>query len=92
MILVPGLFAESHGILNNFFYSKEKDLEFTVGAIGNDSADHTADPGWWTDHIPIWTTAQEYGKTNHLPIRDGGVGVHPDLTPPPQDPTKSARS
>ncbi len=60
--IVTGLYAEDHGILNNYFYDVKQDLYFSVGKINTGAGDdYTGRPFWWQQHVPLWTTAVDHG-------------------------------
>ncbi len=58
--IVTGLRAERHGITGNYIYNRETGLEFSMTAM-NTPADTTEDPSWWTEHVPLWTSATQAG-------------------------------
>ena len=51
--LVTGLYAESHGILGNKFYSAARNSTYEKNYKHDE---------WWTDAIPFWITAQQAGR------------------------------
>ena len=59
MSLVTGLYAESHGILGNKFYSLTRNAKYEMSYKKDE---------WWTDAIPFWITALQAG----IPARTGG--------------------
>ena len=58
--IATGMRAERHGITGNYIYNRETGLEFSMTAI-NTPADTTTDPSWWSQHVPIWSSATAEG-------------------------------
>lgn len=54
--LVAGVYPETHGILANFFYNRQRAAPFML----NDTTT-TRKNFWWLNSEPLWTTAQRHG-------------------------------
>ena len=52
--MVTGLYAESHGIIDNYMYDSE--LNERVNFLGGNNS---YDPKFWKNAKPIWISAQE---------------------------------
>lgn len=50
------MYPETHGILGNFFYSRQRQQAFQL----NDTAT-TRKAFWWQSTEPLWTTAAHHG-------------------------------
>ncbi|XP_059488682.1 glycerophosphocholine cholinephosphodiesterase ENPP6-like [Neocloeon triangulifer] len=52
--LSTGLYPESHGILGNYFFSRDHNKQFLLEGANNETF-------WWSKAEPIWTTATKNG-------------------------------
>jgi len=59
--LSTGLYAESHGIVGNYFYDPTDNTTFSLF-----DANATGNPKWWTNIEPIWTTATKNNLNTSL--------------------------
>jgi len=68
-LVCTGLYAESHGIVDNFMYDVDHGEEFLIGT--NPAQYHSY---WWNDGEPLWITAtkQVQGRGQELRL---GMGV-----------------
>ncbi|UYV73389.1 ENPP6 [Cordylochernes scorpioides] len=62
----PGLYSESHGIVQNYMYDAEKEDLFLTAMHNNASHSH-----WWEDAEPIWVTAERGGAKTAMFWWDG---------------------
>ena len=56
LVCAAGVYPETHGILANFFYNRQRGAAFKL----NDTAT-TRKNFWWLNSEPLWTTAQRHG-------------------------------
>ncbi|XP_023227339.1 ectonucleotide pyrophosphatase/phosphodiesterase family member 6-like [Centruroides sculpturatus] len=64
--IVTGLYAENHGIVQNYMYDKEKDDIFLMALHSNASHAH-----WWNYAEPLWITAEKNGIKTAMYWWDG---------------------
>lgn len=59
--IATGLYPESHGITGNHMYDPEAGARvFSLDLVGTEW-DETADPHWWSGHVPVWASAAAEG-------------------------------
>ena len=61
MLHSSGRYPGYHGIIGNYMYDAENDMEFRLDKV-NIEGDTTGNTSWWKGHVPLWITAQEAGK------------------------------
>jgi len=62
LLFAVGLYAETHGIVDNYMYDVKHDTEFLIG----DNPDQYFSY-WWDDGEPLWITAsKQVRETNSV--------------------------
>ena len=56
-----GLYAESHGIVDNYMYDVKHDTEFLIGDNPEQYFSY-----WWNDGEPLWITASKQVKETNF--------------------------
>ena len=64
--ITTGLYAESHGMIQNFMYDKTRNDSFRMGPDLNVSHTH-----WWNKTEPLWITAEKQGIRTAMYLWDG---------------------
>jgi len=52
--ICAGLYAESHGMVDNYMYDEKHNTEFLMG----ENIDQY-EPYWWDEGEPLWVTAKK---------------------------------
>lgn len=59
--IMTGLYAESHGMVDNYMYDVRHDTEFLIGENPDQYYSY-----WWDDGEPLWITATKQGKRSYF--------------------------